>query len=150
MRWLVAVLVLLAASCAPDQQVEFADGTRTQMSHWENRWLVINYWAEWCAPCRHEIPQLNALHRTRVEHGVVVLGVNWDGLGGTKLNEVIDRMSVGFPTLVIDPYQQFGYERAQQLPVTVLINPAREVYEVLIGPQTQKSILGVIEAAGRS
>jgi thiol-disulfide isomerase/thioredoxin len=148
MRRIGLVLVLLTAGCAQDQQIEFADGTRTQMSHWQDRWLVINYWAEWCAPCRHEIPELNALHERRVEHGVVVLGVNWDGLTGTKLAEVIERMGVGFPTLRVDPYLDFGYERARQLPVTVLINPAREVHKVLIGPQTQKSILGLIQSTG--
>lgn len=148
MKKLNLVLVLLLSfGCAPEVQIEFADGTRTQASHWDDRWLVINYWAEWCGPCRHEIPELNELHADRVGHGLVVLGVNWDGLRADKLNQVIERMEIEFPTLVVDPYQQYGYERAQQLPITVLINPAREVHRVLMGPQTEKSILGAIKTA---
>ena len=143
----LVLVVLLSSGCAQEVQIEFADGTRTQASHWDDRWLVINYWAEWCGPCRHEIPELNELHHARVGHGLVVLGVNWDGLQGEKLDQVIERMDIEFPTLVVDPYLEYGYERAQQLPVTVLINPNREVHRVLMGPQTEKSILGAIKTA---
>ena len=120
--------------------MEFADGSKTQLSHWDGRRLVINYWAEWCALCRHEIPELNELHESRVANGLVVLGVNYDGLSQPKLGEVIERMDIQFPVLAQDPQQQYGYPRAEQLPMTVLLNPAREVHEVLMGPQTATSI----------
>jgi len=135
---------LLAMSCTPAEQVYFADGSHTQMSHWRDRWLVINYWAEWCAPCRHEIPELNRLHANRVANGIVVLGVNYDGLQQPKLGEVIERMAIEFPVLIEDPQTKYGYERAQHLPMTVVINPAREVHDVLVGPQTESSILAAL------
>ena len=133
-------LSLTLAACSPEPQVQFADGTQTQLSHWDDRWMVINYWAEWCAPCRHEIPELNALHEGRVGNGIVVLGVNYDGLTQPKLGEVIERMDIQFPVLLNDPQMQYGYERAQTLPMTVLINPDREVHDILMGPQTAASI----------
>jgi thiol-disulfide isomerase/thioredoxin len=145
-HFFLSLLAISLLGCTPGAQVQFADGTYTQKSHWQDRWLVINYWAEWCGPCRHEIPELNELHHNRVESGVVVMGVNWDGLQGKKLNDVIERMAIEFPTLIIDPYAEYGYERAQQLPITVLLNPAREVHRVLVGPQTQKSILAAMES----
>jgi len=132
--------LLFATACSPSEQIFFADGTHTQLAHWQGRWLVINYWAEWCAPCRHEIPQLNALHTDRVANGLVVLGVNYDDLAQPKLGQVIERMDIGFPVLMRDPQLKYGYERAQQLPMTVLINPQRQVHDVLVGPQTAASI----------
>jgi thiol-disulfide isomerase/thioredoxin len=140
----MALCVLLAAGCSPSEQIFFADGSHTQLSHWQDRWLVINYWAEWCAPCRHEIPELNSLHSARVASGLVILGVNYDGLQQPKLGEVMQRMAIEFPVLKNDPQLKYGYERAQQLPMTVLINPQREVHDVLLGPQTAASILAAL------
>ena len=146
MRSLVSGFCLLFLfGCSGGEPVHFADGSKTLMGHWDGRWLVINYWAEWCAPCREEIPELNELHHDRTKHGLVMLGVNWDGLQGDKLADVVERMNVQFPTLRDDPYEKYGYERAQQLPATVLINPARQVHKVLIGPQTIETIKAHIE-----
>ncbi|MEE2785556.1 MAG: TlpA disulfide reductase family protein [Pseudomonadota bacterium] len=138
--------VTLMAGCGTEQRVEFADGSHTELSQWRGQWLVINYWAEWCGPCRHEIPELNQLHAGRLNHGLIVLGVNWDGMQGQKLNDVITRMQIDFPTLIEDPYLHYDYDHVEQLPVTVLINPDREVHRVLMGPQTEQSILAAKDA----
>ncbi|MEM7000005.1 MAG: TlpA disulfide reductase family protein [Pseudomonadota bacterium] len=143
MKKSILCLALLLIGCT-GEQVHFADGTQTQLSHWDGRWLVINYWAEWCGPCRHEIPELNELHEDRVSHGVVVLGVNWDRVAGAKLAEVIQRMEIGFPTLRDDPAVQYGFDQPMQLPATVIISPERTVERILVGPQTAKSILASI------
>ena len=39
------------------------------------QWRVVNYWAIWCAPCREEIPELNALDRNAE---FLVYAVNYD------------------------------------------------------------------------
>jgi len=137
-------LSLAASGCTPEEQIKLADGSNTQMSHWQDRWLVINYWAEWCGPCRHEIPELNELHNNRIANGMVVLGVNYDGIQPPKLNEVIARMEIDFPVLLADPQQRLGYHRPEQLPMTVIINPAREVHDILMGPQTAASITAAL------
>ncbi|MEM7077793.1 MAG: TlpA disulfide reductase family protein [Pseudomonadota bacterium] len=139
---LVACLTLVSLSaCTPDRQIRFADGSTTQMSHWDGRKLVINYWADWCAPCREEIPELNELHHARVEHGLVVLGVNYDQLQGQDLLDDIAALQIEFPNLVVDPQVEYGYERAQILPMTVVIDEARQVKSILVGPQTAASVL---------
>jgi thiol-disulfide isomerase/thioredoxin len=43
------------------------------------QWRVVNYWAIWCAPCREEIPELNALDRNAE---LLVYAVNYDGKKG--------------------------------------------------------------------
>ena len=42
------------------------------------KWLIVNYWSEWCAPCRVEIPVLNALNETLSPTNVTIVGVNFD------------------------------------------------------------------------
>ena len=53
--------VCLLGSCSR-ADIELAGGEFTNSSHWDGRWILINYWSEWCAPCRAEIPELNELH----------------------------------------------------------------------------------------
>ena len=104
---------------------------------------MLNYWAEWCAPCREEIPELNELRQQGSQRGVEirVLGVNYDGLEGADLNAVMQRMEIEFPVLVDDPREYFRIGRAEVLPMTVVIDPKGTVQAVLVGPQTAVSLL---------
>ena len=86
--------------------------------------MAINYWAEWCIPCREEIPELNALHRDREATGLAILGVNYDGISGESLAALTAEMEIEFPVLVPDPFERFGYDVPRMLPTTVMTESA--------------------------
>ena len=65
---------LILAGCAEDIGVD-QYGRKVAVERLEGQWLVINYWAQWCAPCRTEIPELNALETQLKAQSVQVLGV---------------------------------------------------------------------------
>lgn len=130
--------LLLLTSCS---RVDFgyADGTSGRFADWSGRWVVINYWAEWCAPCRYEIPELNEL-AADTPTDVLVVGVNYDGITGEDLTELIGRMGIEFTVILVDPQTHFAYDRPSVLPTTVLIDPDGHVKETLVGPQTRDSL----------
>lgn len=146
-----AVLALLVlAGCGQEPSVErlrLADGRVAPIEHWDGRYLAINYWAEWCTPCREEIGELNSLHADRVNHNLVMLGVNYDGLTGDALLDVMERMDIDFPVLANDVAAHFDYPVPTVLPTTVIVSPERQVIAMLKGPQTEASLL---RAAGSS
>jgi thiol-disulfide isomerase/thioredoxin len=43
--------------------------------------VLLNVWATWCIPCRHEIPELQALHQQYSGRGLRVVGVSVDDAG---------------------------------------------------------------------
>jgi thiol-disulfide isomerase/thioredoxin len=132
LRIFVSALALsLLSACGGEDHVSIAQ--------YKGQWVFVNYWAEWCKPCIKEIPELNQLHAAH--DNVTVLGVNFDGEIGEALREQEQTLGVEFPTLPYDPSAELGIERPKALPTTVIINPAGEVIDVLIGPQTEQSLL---------
>ncbi|MCZ6640578.1 MAG: TlpA disulfide reductase family protein [Gammaproteobacteria bacterium] len=136
---LVLLTALLLSACS-EPDILLADGKFSRFSHWEGRWIIVNYWAEWCAPCRKEIPELNRLHAERNSTGVVVLGVNYDALEGETLANLVEEMDIRFPVLVLDPRLRWNVEQPSVLPTTLFINPDGELHKVVQGPQTYESI----------
>lgn len=143
MKRVVMVVLVALGSCQP-VDFKYADGGPGRYSDWHGRWVVINYWAEWCAPCRYEIPQLNALHRTEAGHDALVIGVNFDGIEGESLRQLVQRMSIEFPVMSADPRSRFGYDLPAVLPTTVVIDPRGSIAATLVGPQTEGSIVSVL------
>jgi len=133
----LALTVLLLWGCGGPQEPG-AGAPGTAPDDWSGRWVVINYWAEWCAPCREEIPELNRLDR---EYGdeVLVLGVNYDGLTGERLSALAEEMGIEFTLLEADPRQRWGEPQPSVLPSTLIVNPQGELDDVLVGPHDFES-----------
>ena len=70
--WVFVVLVVLGG-CSNEPSYRLADGDAISLSELHGDWVVINYWAEWCAPCREEIPELNELKAVAAEQGAVLM-----------------------------------------------------------------------------
>jgi len=59
---------------------------------------MLNIWATWCAPCRHEMPALQRLHDSYSRHGFQVVGVSVDDRGSRKtIREFLDELGIDFP-----------------------------------------------------
>ena len=135
-----AILLAFVVGCGPDADFSYADGGSGFYADWHGRWVVLNYWAEWCEPCRAEIPELNALYKETDGHGVLVVGVNFDGLQGDDLAALVEKMQIEYPVIGTDPRKHFGYDLPSVLPTTVVIDPAGKVAATLVGPQTRESL----------
>jgi len=140
--------LLLASGCDSNSVDAVPTTTGATVALNSNDWLVVNYWAEWCGPCRHEIPELNELDQAPAslpgDLQVTVLGVNYDGLRDQKLIDVGQRMGIEFAVLTDDPRERWGQPTPAVLPSTYLVAPGGEFVETLVGPQTRAGILSRI------
>ena len=143
-RAILAVLLAIgAAGCEAQPTLRFADGSAEALDAWQGRWLVINYWAEWCAPCWAEVEELNALNEDQARSAAVI-GVNFDGIEGEELRQLIAKMDIRFPVALDDPRANWTYDRPQVLPMTVIIGPGGDLRGQLQGPQTLDSLLAAM------
>ena len=150
MKMLLTLLMatVLLSSCnmpeSGDSQFTDTNGVGYRLENYDGQYLVINYWATWCAPCKKEIPELIALGDNHAD--VEVLGVNYDMPGPQEMQEQIEEMKITFPVLSADPHQLLGVEKPAVLPTTIIRGPAGGL-TTLIGPQTEASLL---EAMGKA
>jgi thiol-disulfide isomerase/thioredoxin len=141
---------LILAGCAEDIGVD-QYGRKVAVERLEGQWLVINYWAQWCAPCRTEIPELNALEKQLEQQSVQILGVNFDALQGEKLSQAAQDMGITFTVLAQDPAERYQLPRAEVLPVTYIVDDRGRMRERLLGEQTAAGLtarLAALKAEG--
>lgn len=125
--------------------LEFLSGERRAVEDFRGSWLFVNYWAEWCAPCLEEIPELNELHEESAE--VFVVGVNFDQLDAETMRPQVEQLGIRFPVTVADPGDVLGVSLPEVLPSTYVFAPSGEMVRVLRGPQTLEALHGAMRLA---
>jgi thiol-disulfide isomerase/thioredoxin len=125
--------------------VEFLSGERRTLADFRGSWLFVNYWAEWCAPCLEEIPELNELHEEG--GGAFVVGVNFDQLDAKTMRPQVEQLGIRFPVTVADPGAVLGVTMPEVLPSTYVFDPSGAMVAVLRGPQTLEALHGAMEVA---
>ncbi len=127
--------VLLLAGCGENYGID-QHGRKVTAESLEGQWLLINYWATWCAPCRAEIGEFNQLAGQLKGQPVSVLGVNFDGLQGAELSKASAELGIDYRVLAQDPAERWQLPRAEVLPVTYIVGPDGVLRERLLGEQT--------------
>ncbi len=155
----VALFTLVVAACGssgddgasqggdrlPDVEVErFDDGSTISLADIEGP-AVVNLWATWCAPCRREIPDFEAVHQSRGDE-VRFVGVN--------IGEDVARASE-FLIEVGATYDQFldaeGYVvtelRTTTMPITLVLDADGAISTRHLGPMDQGDLNDAIDEA---
>jgi thiol-disulfide isomerase/thioredoxin len=73
-------------------------GRFRRLSEWQGRVLLCNFWATWCAPCREELPLLNAAQQQHAANGLQVVGIAIDT--APNIREYLKVVKIDFPVLV--------------------------------------------------
>lgn len=112
------------------------------LKQWQNRTLLINFWATWCPPCVEELPLLDTFSQrvSAAPHNWKVLGIAVDTHPNVK--RFLAHTSVSFDIAVagsagLGISQQLG-NKARGVPYTVLVSPSGRIVRAISGILTQK------------
>jgi len=79
------------------------NGKTHKLSDYRGKWVVVNYWATWCPPCRKEIPDFVRFQQKHPKD-VQILGIAYEDADASKLKRFAEDFKINYPILTVDVY----------------------------------------------
>ena len=135
----------------PALKVLTLEGKSYDLASERGKWVVVNFWATWCAPCIAEMPELSRFIEARAD--VAGIGLAYEDTDKQEIVEFLKKRPVAYPIAQIDPNappQDFDPPRG--LPTTYLIAPDGTIARHFLGPIRDKDLeqaISAVKAAGK-
>lgn len=120
------------------------NGIKHQLSNYKGKWVLVNYWATWCAPCLEEVPDLVNLYDHRKKKDLMILGVVFDYQSTKDVTDYVDDMLMSYPIVLGDDDVVAQIGSAEVLPTTFIYNPKGELVKIKRGLVTKQYLEKII------
>jgi len=108
---------------APEYVASTLQGDSVALSSLRGKVILLNLWATWCAPCRHETPFLQALYEQRKDEGLEILGVSMDNSDARgQVEDFLREFGVRYQVLLDPQMRGMDSYRVLGLPASFLID----------------------------
>jgi cytochrome c biogenesis protein CcmG/thiol:disulfide interchange protein DsbE len=129
----VAVVGLLAYGLLSKNGNSLAIGDG-RIADYRGHWVLVNFWASWCEPCRKEAPALESFWRANRGRGAVVLGIDLDDASDDAKN-FAGQFHLTYPLLRQGDGDQLKQDYGMTgLPENFVIDPTGKIRLIQRGP----------------
>ena len=146
---LILLGLLHAVPAVASEAVDFAapglDGKIHRLSDYRGKWVLVNYWATWCPPCREELPELEVFHDNHKDRDAVVLGLDMEDIDRERLREFVEEQFLSYPILLVGSRPKVLLGRVPGLPTSFLVSPEGEIVARQVGPVDRAGLEAFIE-----
>jgi len=106
---------------APPLIATALDGETFDLAKLRGKVVLVNFWATWCAPCRKEMPVLDAFYKRYRGQGLEVIGISVDfPRDSAKMRKAGG--TVAYPTALANEISVNGFGPPEGVPVTYVID----------------------------
>ncbi len=134
--------VLLTCFCSTAFSADFVlkdfQGKTHRLSDYKGKWVLVNFWATWCPPCLHEIPELISLQNSRKD--IQVIGLAMDSGTAKVVAAFAKKQGITYPVALSDRDLQAKIGDIEGLPTSFLYNPQGKQVSYKVGEITRESI----------
>ena len=141
---IITLLCLFIIFGCQKNDIEVFNGSNTSMDNLRGQWIVVNYWADWCAPCIKEIPEL--VEFAHENSDILVYAYNFDELDAEDLAPIAKKFKVDIPSLISHPREIWGIETPPAVPATFFIDPNGVLVKSFFRPQTKDSLNTILRS----
>jgi len=141
LRWSFVLLCVLSfplVACSSNEMPAFSlesatDGKLVNSSEFQNKALLLNFFATWCPPCRAEIPDLVKIAEEYNGKDFVVIGMSTDFGRPDAVSSFMEEFNISYPVLMAtdDVMMQFG--GVYGIPISFLVDRQGNVVKMYKG-----------------
>jgi cytochrome c biogenesis protein CcmG, thiol:disulfide interchange protein DsbE len=93
--------------------------------------VLVSYWATWCAPCRKDMPKLDAFYRSHHQQNFEMIGISVDRQSDLpKVRKVM--ASLAYPVAMLKDVTVNGFGEPEGVPITWIIDADGKVRDRMI------------------
>ena len=116
---------------APSLVLSTLDGSPFDLAKLRGKVVMVNYWATWCAPCRKEMPTLNAFYKKYQPQGLEIVGISIDFERDSEKARKFAH-TVAYPMALAKAITDDGFGIPKGVPITWIIDTDGKVRDRFI------------------
>ncbi len=130
---------------AHDERLPLLEGAGAKtLADYRGHYLVVNFFASWCGPCKDEAPLLNGIERAVARRGGTVLGIAWDDTT-SDARAFVSQTHMSYP-VVRDVDGSFGRAYGiTGMPETFVVDPQGRIVALRRAQLTRSWIAGTLD-----
>ncbi|MEA3346635.1 MAG: redoxin domain-containing protein [Candidatus Auribacterota bacterium] len=118
---------------APDFVLPALEGKSLRLSDFEDKVIILDFWATNCPPCRKGIPDFIKLYNKYRDKGLVIIGVSLDRGNVEKVKRFCQNKGVNYPVAIGNYEVTESYGGIRYIPTTFIIDKNKNIVKKFIG-----------------